>query len=185
MTDYSLRKLGLNVRIYEKGSSTGGIWFWNCYPGARVDTDAPVYQLFDRELWEDFTFKERYPSWQDLRRYFDYVETKWRVREYTFFNKYVESASFDEDHHQWHVECSDGTECHATWFILCIGFASKYYTPPFPGLNNFRGEVYHTALWPQHGVNLKNKRVAVVGTGSSGIQIIQAIGDSVKELSIY
>jgi cation diffusion facilitator CzcD-associated flavoprotein CzcO len=181
----SLRKLGFSVRIFEKGAASGGIWYWNCYPGARVDTDTPIYQLFDKELWEDFTFKERYAGWQELRRYFEYVEKKWNVRDHTSFNKHVDSAVFDEDRRQWLVECSDGTEIYANWFIPCIGFASKRYTPPFPGLGNFRGDIYHTAVWPQHGVNLKGKRVAEVGTGASGIQVIQEIGDSVKELTVY
>jgi len=180
-----LRKLGFSVRIFEKGAASGGIWYWNCYPGARVDTDTPIYQLFDKELWEDFTFKERYAGWQELRRYFEYVEKKWNVRDHTSFNKHVDSAVFDEDRRQWLVECSDGTEIYANWFIPCIGFASKRYTPPFPGLGNFRGDIYHTAVWPQHGVNLKGKRVAEVGTGASGIQVIQEIGDSVKELTVY
>ncbi|KAJ4617856.1 hypothetical protein HRR85_002843 [Exophiala dermatitidis] len=180
-----LRKLGFSVRIFEKGGASGGIWYWNCYPGARVDTDSPIYQLFDKELWEDFTFTERYPGWQELRRYFDHVEKKWNVRDYTSFNKHVDSAVFDEKRQQWLVECADGTEIYANWFIPCIGFASKRYTPPFPGLGNFRGDIYHTAVWPQHGVNLKGKRVAEVGTGASGIQVIQEIGDKVKELTVF
>ncbi|EXJ95279.1 hypothetical protein A1O1_00399 [Capronia coronata CBS 617.96] len=180
-----LRKLGFSVRIFEKGSSSGGIWYWNCYPGARVDTDSPIYQLFDKELWEDFTFKERYPGWQELRRYFDHVEKKWHIRDYTSFNKHVDSAVFDEQRQQWLVECADGTEIYANWFLPCIGFASRRYTPPFPGLGNFKGDIYHTAVWPQHGVNLKGKRVAEVGTGASGIQVIQEIGDKVKELTVY
>merc|ERR1712070_1257438 len=74
-----LRRLGLSVSIYEKGSASGGIWHWNCYPGARVDSDTPIYQLFDKELWEDFTFKERYAGWPELRRYFKHIEKKWGV----------------------------------------------------------------------------------------------------------
>lgn len=83
------------------------------------------------------------------------------------------------------VECSDGSYLSCSWFIPCIGFASRRYTPPFPGLGNFRGDIYHTAVWPQHGVNLKNKRIAQIGTGASGIQVIQEIGDKAKELTIF
>jgi cation diffusion facilitator CzcD-associated flavoprotein CzcO len=107
------------------------------------------------------------------------------VRDYTSFNKHVDSAVFDEHRQQWLVECADGTEVYAKWFIPCIGFASKRYTPPFQGLGNFKGDIYHSAVWPQHGVNLKGKRVAEVGTGASGIQIIQEIGPVVKELTVY
>ncbi|KAH0845740.1 Cyclopentanone 1,2-monooxygenase [Fonsecaea pedrosoi] len=180
-----LRKQGLSVKIYERGPAAGGIWFWNCYPGARVDSESPIYQLFDRDLYEDFTFKERYSSWPDLRRYFKYIEKKWNTEEYIEYNRNVETAIFDEQRHQWHIECSDGTEVYAQWFMPCVGFASKHYKPPFPGLQNFKGPQYHTAFWPQHGVNLKGKRVALIGTGASGIQVAQEIGDVVKHLTIF
>ncbi|KAK6413036.1 hypothetical protein LTR81_012964 [Elasticomyces elasticus] len=180
-----LRKLGLSVKIFEKGSSSGGIWYWNCYPGARVDSDTPIYQLFDKELWEDFTFKERYAGWQELRRYFKHIEKKWNVDEHTEFNMHVDGAVFDEKKHQWIVECSDGSYTACRWFIPCIGFASRKYTPPVQGLSEFKGETYHSAVWPQHGVNLRGKRVAQIGTGASGIQIAQEIGPVVKNLTIY
>lgn len=183
-----LRRLGLNVRIYEKGAASGGIWYWNCYPGARVDSDLPIYQLFDKELWEGpdgFTFTERYPGGKELKRYFEHVDRKWKIHEHVTYNKHVDSAVFDESKHKWLVECSDGSEVYAKWFIPCIGFASRRYTPPFNGLGNFKGDIYHTAVWPQHDVNLKGKRVAEIGTGASGIQVIQEIGDRVKELTVY
>nr|POE51875.1 baeyer-villiger monooxygenase [Quercus suber] len=180
-----LRKLGLQVTIYEKGAKSGGIWYWNCYPGARVDSDTPIYQLFDKELWEDFTFKERYAGWQELRRYFDHIEKKWEVKKHIVFDKHVDGAHFDEQKHQWLVECADGGRIYCKWFLPCIGFASRRYTPPINGLSNFQGDVYHTAVWPQHGVNLKNKRIAVIGTGASGIQVIQEVGDAAKELTCY
>ncbi|EME41043.1 hypothetical protein DOTSEDRAFT_74545 [Dothistroma septosporum NZE10] len=180
-----LRKLGLSVKILEKGASAGGIWYWNCYPGARVDSDTPIYQLFDKELWEDFTYKERYPAWPELRRYFEHVDKKWNVSDHTTFHKCVDTATFDTKKNQWLIECSDESQYWCKWFIPNLGFASKNYSPPFPGINNFKGEVFHTAKWPQHDVHLKNKRVAVVGTGASGIQTIQALGPKVKELTVY
>ncbi|KPI44383.1 Baeyer-Villiger monooxygenase [Cyphellophora attinorum] len=180
-----LRRLGYNVKIYEKGAASGGIWYWNCYPGARVDSDTPIYQLFDKELWSEWTFKDRYAGWQELRDYFQFVDKKWKISEHVTYNKHVDSAVFDEDRHQWLVETSDGSEIYANWFLPCIGFASRRYTPPFPGLGNFRGDIYHTAVWPQHGVNLKGKRIAEIGTGASGTQVIQEIGDKAKELTVY
>lgn len=92
---------------------------------------------------------------------------------------------FDKQRNQWLVECSDGSEIYCRWFIPCIGFASRRFTPPFNGLSNFRGDIYHTAVWPQHDVNLKNKRVGQVGTGASGIQVIQTIGPIVDHLTVY
>lgn len=180
-----LKKLGYKVKIYEKGAASGGIWYWNCYPGARVDSDTPIYQLFDKDLWEDFTFKERYAGGPELRRYFDHIEKKWHVSEHITYNKHVDGAYFDENKKQWLVDCSDGSEITCEWFIPCIGFASRRYTPPIQGLSNFRGDIYHTAVWPQHGVNLKGKRIGQFGTGASGIQCAQEIGDKAKTLTVY
>ncbi|KAF2089523.1 cyclohexanone 1,2-monooxygenase-like protein [Saccharata proteae CBS 121410] len=180
-----LRKQGLNVKVFEKGSSSGGIWYWNQYPGARVDSDTPIYQLFDKELWEDFTFKERYPGWKELKRYFQHVEKKWNLQNDIEYNKNVEGATFDEKRNQWLVECTDGTEVYCRWLIMAIGFAAKRYTPPLKGLGDFQGECYHTAVWPQYGVNLRNKRIAVIGTGASGIQTIQECGAKAKSLTVY
>lgn len=101
------------------------------------------------------------------------------------YNKHVDGAVFDESKKQWLIECSDGSEIYCDWFIPCIGFASRRYTPPIQGLGNFRGDIYHTAVWPQHGVNLKGKRIAQFGTGASGIQCAQEIGDRAKQLTIY
>jgi cation diffusion facilitator CzcD-associated flavoprotein CzcO len=176
---------GFDVKVYEKGANFGGIWYWNCYPGARVDTDTPIYQLFDKEIWEDFTFKERYPGWQDLRRYFAHVDKKWKLSEHFTFNKFVQTATFDEKQRRWFVECADGSQTWCRYFIPCLGFAAKKFTPSFPGLGSFEGEVFHTGVWPQYGVNLRGKRVAQIGTGASGIQVIQEIGDDAKSLTIY
>ena len=183
-----LRKLldqGFDAKVYEKGSAFGGIWYWNCYPGARVDTDTPIYQLYDKELWQDFTFRERYAGWQELRRYFDYVDQKWGIKQYFEFNKNVDTATFDETQRKWLVECSDGSQTWCRYFLPALGFAAKKYLPPIPGLSNFRGDVFHTGVWPQYGVSLKGKRIAQIGTGASGIQVIQEIGDDAKHLTIY
>ncbi|APA06376.1 hypothetical protein sscle_01g011460 [Sclerotinia sclerotiorum 1980 UF-70] len=180
-----LRKQGLKCKIYEKGSKSGGVWYWNNYPGARVDSPSPIYQLYDKELYEDFTFTEKYPGGKEIRRYFEHVEKKWDVRKDIEFDKQVDGATFDKQRNQWLVECADGSEVYCRWFILCIGFASRRFTPPFAGLSNFKGDTYHTAVWPQHGVNLKNKRVGIVGTGATGIQVIQTIGPVVNHLTVY
>jgi cation diffusion facilitator CzcD-associated flavoprotein CzcO len=150
-----------------------------------VDSDTPIYQLFDKELWQDFTFKERYAGGPELRRYFDFVEQKWDLKKDITYNKHVDAAVFDEKRRQWLVECSDGTEIYCKYFIPCIGFASRKFTPPFKGLSDFKGEVYHTAIWPQHGINLKGKRVAHVGTGASGIQCIQETAPKTANYTVY
>lgn len=101
------------------------------------------------------------------------------------FDKHVDGATFDTSRNQWLVECSDDTQVYCRWFIPCLGFASKKYTPPVEGLGNFKGEIYHTAVWPQHDVNVRGKRVAQIGTGASGIQVLQTIGPKVKHLTVF
>jgi cation diffusion facilitator CzcD-associated flavoprotein CzcO len=111
-----------------------------------VDSDSPLYQLFDKEIWQDFTFKERYPSWQELRRYFDFLDEKLKFSEHTVYNCAVTGARFDESRHRWLLTCSDGTQTYCRWFIAAIGFAAKIYVPPFKGLDKFKGEMHHTAV---------------------------------------
>lgn len=180
-----LRKQGYNVKIIEKGPASGGIWYWNCYPGARVDSDAPIYQMFDKEVYQGFSFKERYPGWQELRRYFQYIEEVYHIKDHVKYNCCLEGATFDESRYQWDLKCSDGSQLRCKWFIPCIGFAAKKYVPPYQGIDKFKGVIEHTATWPQEGVDLKGKRIAVIGTGASGVQCIQECGRDAKQLTAY
>ena len=177
--------LGLTVKIYEKAPESGGIWYWNCYPGARVDSDFPTYQLFDKELWSTFTFSERFPGGPELREYFKHVEKTWNMASDIEYNKGVSGATWDPAGSSWRVLCEDGTVTYCKWLLPCLGSGNKTNIPPFPGMEKFKGEMYHTARWPQGGVDTKGKRVAVVGTGASGVQVIQEIGDEVEHLTIY
>lgn len=142
------RKLGLKCKVLEKASRSGGIWYWNCYPGARVDSDAPIYQLFDKEFWEGFNFHERYPGWQELRRYFDYIDKKMDFGRDTQYDRTVEGASWDESARKWTVRCTNGENYVARWFVPAIGFAAKAYIPNTPGMEKFKGPIHHTAVSP-------------------------------------
>lgn len=155
------------------------------YPGARVDSDTPIYQFFDREIWEDFTFKERYPGGPELQRYFKHVEKKWHISDHIEYDKCVDSAEFDEATKEWKVVCADDSVYRCRWFIPNVGFASKHYSPPVAGLSNFKGDVYHTSKWPAHGVNLKGKRIAQIGCGASGIQCSQTLGPTSKHFTLF
>jgi cation diffusion facilitator CzcD-associated flavoprotein CzcO len=129
-----------------------------------VDTESPLYQLYDEELWRDFTFKERYSGHRELRQYFEYVVKKWDLQKDIVFNKAVEDAEFDQESARWQT-CADGSRTFARWFIPCLGFAAKRFTPPTKGVSDFAGEVFHTGAWPAWGANLTNKSVAIIGTG--------------------
>ncbi|KAJ3747715.1 cyclohexanone monooxygenase [Lentinula detonsa] len=181
---YQFRKLGYSVRIFEAASDLGGVWF-NGYPGCRVDSDHPLYQLSLPELWEDFTWKERYPSWRELYDYFQYVDRKLDVKKDVSFNTRVVAAHFDQEIDRWVVTTEDGLIVRPRFLVLCVGFASKSYTPVFKGLERFEGICHHTAHWPREDVELTNKRVGVIGTGASGVQIIQEAGPKVAHLTVF
>ncbi|GIJ99611.1 hypothetical protein Aspvir_003612 [Aspergillus viridinutans] len=186
---HTLRNAGLNVVCVEKAPQAGGVWYWNCYPGARVDSRYPVYQYTDPELCQDWTWSELLPGYEELRRYIAYVVEKWQLNGYIQYNTTVTGAQFDESAHQWTVECvgADGSPVaiRSRWFILALGFATKPYIPDIPGLNTFAGRCFHSAAWPQDGIDLDGKRVAVVGTGASAVQIIQTIAERVGHLTVY
>lgn len=182
-----LRSLGFNVKIYESGGDLGGTWYWNRYPGARVDSETPTYQLSEeKEIWQDFEWRERFPGRDELMRYFHHADKKLDLSKDIQYNTTVTDALFNESKKQWFVTTSnDGISTWANHLILCTGFASKRYTPPYDGIEKFKGQWYHSGVWPEEGVDLIGKRVAIVGTGASGVQIIQEIGPQVKHLTVY
>ncbi|OLT41670.1 cyclopentanone 1,2-monooxygenase [Saccharomonospora sp. CUA-673] len=185
-----LRTLGHSVKVYEAGSDLGGIWYWNCYPGARVDTWAPIYQFSREDLWRDWSFSELYPDWAELRRYFEYVDQKLDLRRDVALNTRVVGAEFDEERRQWLVRAKNtqtgqSSQVWARYLVLCTGFGSKPYIPDIPGLESFTGACHHTARWPQEGIDLSGKRVGVIGTGASGVQVIQECAPEVSHLTVF
>ncbi|KAJ8088259.1 hypothetical protein PM082_022331 [Marasmius tenuissimus] len=181
----SLREAGLSVKVFETGSGMGGIWYWNSYPGARVDSDLPIYQLTDERLWKDWSWKVRYPDSKEIREYFHYVDEKFDLSRDIVFNTRVEAAQFDTTTDRWIIRASDGTVVRARWFLLCTGIGAKPYTPSLKGLDNYKGVVHHTAGWPEGGVDFKGKRVGIIGTGATGVQVIQEIGPVVDHLTVF
>jgi cation diffusion facilitator CzcD-associated flavoprotein CzcO len=180
-----LRRMGMSVRLFEAGDAPGGVWYWNCYPGARVDSPGPMYQFSREDLWRDWSFSELYPSWQEIRAYFHYVDEKLDLSRDIRFNRRVNQAAFDPARNRWTVRSSDGSVASARYFVLCTGLGSKPYTPDLPGLSDFAGERHHTALWPQQGLDLAGKRVGVIGTGASGVQIAQEAAAVAAHLTVF
>jgi len=180
-----LREQGFNVKIYEGGAGMGGTWWLNRYPGARVDSSVPTYQLTQENTWKGYKWEERFPGYKELRKYFNHVDKVLNLSKDIEYNTRVVSAEFDDTRNQWLVKTEGGKSVWASHLILCTGFASKKYTPTFKGLDTFKGEMHHTNVWPEGGVDTKNKRVAIIGTGASGVQVIQEIGPEVAHLTVY
>ncbi len=182
---HRLRQQGFSVRLFEAGADLGGIWYWNCYPGARVDTHVPMYEFSSEDLWRDWTWTERFPSWEELRRYFKYVDQRLDLSKDVVFNTRVEAADFDEDRRRWVVRTQDGGLVRTRFLVLCTGFAAKPYIPALKGLDRFAGAKHHTAWWPQNGLDLTAKRVGVIGTGASGVQVVQEAAAVATELTVF
>ena len=180
-----LRGAGMAVKVFEAGGGLGGVWYWNCYPGARVDSSGPIYQYSRDDLWRKWQFSELYPSWQELRDYFHYVDEKLDLSRDIRFNRRVEEVEFDPASNRWIVRSNDGSVASARYFVLCTGLASKPYVPDLPGLEDFAGERHHTALWPQQGLDLAGKRVGVIGTGASGVQVAQEAAGVAAHLTVF
>jgi cation diffusion facilitator CzcD-associated flavoprotein CzcO len=182
---HQLRKRGLSVKIFEAASGLGGTWYWNCYPGARVDSDFSIYQFSMEDLWKDWNYSERFPGGEELREYFRYVDKKLDLSRDIFFDTRIISAEFNTSTDRWAVTTQHGTVVHPRFLVLCTGFASKPHFPECKGLDVFEGECHHTARWPQEGVELKGKRVGIIGTGASGVQMIQESGPIASHITVF
>ncbi|KAJ9248519.1 putative flavo protein [Paecilomyces variotii] len=183
---HQLRNLGYRCKIYEAGTDIGGVWHWNTYPGARVDSECAIYQLSIPEVWRDWKWSQLYPDRHEIQSYFRHIDQVLNVKKDVEFRTRVIGAQFDKEHsQQWKVETDDGRITTCRFLLLCAGLASKRYTPDFPGLESFRGEIHHSSFWPKEGVDAHGKRVAVIGTGSSGVQIIQAWGKEAASLTVF
>ncbi len=170
---YRLRDLGFKVHLVEAGAGLGGVWHWNCYPGARTDTHAQIYQFTRDDLWQDWNWSELFPSWSEMQAYFTYVDQKLDLSKDISFKTRVVAAEFDEPNDQWVVRCDDRSTVRASYLDINTGFGAKPYLPPLAGLDTFEGHCHHTALWPQEGLSLAGQRVGVIGTGASGVQVSQ------------
>ncbi|KAJ8455819.1 hypothetical protein ONZ45_g18854 [Pleurotus djamor] len=182
---HTFRKLGLSIKVVEAGKDLGGTWYWNCYPGARVDSFASVYQLEIDELWRDWDYSVRFPDYKEIRLYFEHADRKLGLRRDIVFNTRVVSAQFDELKHQWKVTMQTGEVVRCRYLSMCTGFTSKPYIPSIRGLETFRGICHHTSRWPQEGVGLRGKRVGIIGTGATAVQVIQEAALVAKETAVF
>lgn len=182
---YQLRKRGFSVKLVDSAPGIGGTWYWNCYPGARVDSSIPNYEYSIEELWRDWNWTERFPSWEELRSYFQYVAKKLDLGKDIYLNTRVDSAQFDTDQDRWQITMQDGATINARYFVLCTGITSKTYTPDIKGLDRFAGECVHTAEWPQEALDFAGKRVGLIGTGASGVQVVQEASKSAEHLTVF
>ena len=185
-TLYRLRVMGFKVKVYEAGSGVGGTWFWNRYPGARCDVESMQYSYsFSSELEQEWQWTERYASQPEILRYINHAADRFELRRDLQLNTRVVSAVFDPPTSRWTVFTDKGDLVQARFCIMATGCLSAAKVPDFKGLDTFKGEWYHTGLWPSDGADLSGKRVGVIGTGSSGIQVIPQIAMQAAHLHVF
>ena len=173
---YRLRGLGLSLAGFEAGPDVGGVWFWNRYPGARCDVESLDYcYSFSPELLDEWHWSERYATQPEILSYIEHVAQRFDLRRDIAFNTRVTSVRFDEGEQRWHLETNRGDRVSARFVIAASGCLSEPKAPEFPGLEDFTGQWVQTSLWPREPVDMAGKRIAVIGTGSSGIQSIPAV----------
>lgn len=183
-----LRKHGLSARVLEQGGGVGGTWYWNRYPGARCDSESIYYMFtdwFSKEILAEWTWSERFAAQAEIRAYLEFVTEKMDLRRDIQFNTCVESCVYDEESNTWWITPQDGVGVTSRYLITAVGCISARNVPPWPGLDRFAGEWFHTGAWPHEPVNLCGKRVAVIGTGSSGVQVIPEIAKVASRLYVF
>ncbi len=183
---YRLREQGLKVRAFETGSNVGGTWYWNRYPGARFDSESHAYQyFFSEDLYKDWSWSERFPAQPEIERWMNYITDRLGLREDIQFNTRIASAHFNEATGRWTLTTDSGQTIDTQYLVTCCGMLSAPLESLFPGQETFKGQMFHTARWPKTPVELKGKRVGVIGTGATGIQVIQTIAEEVGHLKVF
>ena len=181
-----LADLGIEATVLEAGGDLGGTWYWNRYPGARFDSESYTYGYsFSRELLDEWHWKERFSGQPENLRYLNHVARKFDLRKYMQFNCRVEAAHYDEAQNLWRIGTSDGRELTCRFLIMTLGLLSMPTYPRLEGMGDFKGRSFHTFHWPHEPVDMTGKKVAVIGTGATGIQVIGEIADKVGELTVF
>ena len=183
---YRLRELGMRVRVFEAGTNVGGTWYWNRYPGARFDSESYSYGFsFSKELLQEWDWSEHFAGQPETLRYLNYVADKFDLRRDIQFESRVVAAIYDENSQSWNVTLENGSRFRTRFLITAIGPLSTPTLPRIEGRDSFAGQSFHTARWPHKPVDFAGKRVAVIGTGATGIQTIQTIAGEVGHLTVF
>jgi cation diffusion facilitator CzcD-associated flavoprotein CzcO len=183
---YRLRGIGKRVVALEASDGIGGVWHHNGYPGARCDVESYDYSYsFSPELEQEWRWTERYATQPEILRYINHVADRFDLRKDVRLKTRMTNATFDEVAGRWTVTSEDGRQWSAQFLVLCVGQLSTTKSPDYPGQSEFKGEIIHSGHWPKHKVIFEGKRVAVIGTGSSGMQMTPVIAKQAKHLTVF
>jgi cyclohexanone monooxygenase len=183
---HELRWRGFSVRVLEAGSDVGGTWYWNRYPGARTDSESWVYCFsFDEQLQQEWNWPARFPSQPEVHAYLRHVADRFDLRKDIELDTRVAAADYDAASNRWQVTTQDGRRLRCTYLVCATGIFSVPHEPAFRGIERFTGEVYHSQKWPRVPVSFAGKRVGVVGTGATAVQIIPEVAHSAAHLTVF
>ncbi|MBR7833127.1 NAD(P)/FAD-dependent oxidoreductase [Actinospica durhamensis] len=183
---YRALDAGFSARTLEAGDGVGGVWYWNRYPSARFDSESYTYAyIFSKELFDEWRWKEEFATQPEIESYLNFVVDRFDLREHISTGEKVASAVYDEAGRAWVVTTEKGTVVRARWVISATGGLSVPHYPEIEGLEDFRGRAYHTGAWPHTPVDFADKRVAIIGNGPSGAQLLPAIVDTVAAVDLY
>ena len=183
---HCLRQLGFTVRVLDEASGVGGTWYWNRYPGCRFDSESYSYGFsFSEELLQEWDWKEHFSGQPENERYLNFVADKFDMKRDIQFNTRVSKAVYDEPKNRWQIETLDGRRYEAQFFITAVGLLSAGYFTDFKGIHDFKGKWPHTGRWPKEGMDLAGKRVGVIGTGATAVQLIPIIAQEVEHLTVF
>ena len=183
---FELRQRGFSGKVLEAGTDVGGTWYWNRYPGARTDSESWVYCFScDEALQQEWDWQERFPAQPEVLRYLQHATDRFDLRRDIEFGTRVAAATYDEDAAEWSVTTQDGREFRSRFLVPATGPLSLPLDPPFPGLDTFEGDWYLTARWPKEPVDLRGKRVGLVGTGATAVQIVPLVAEEAAHLTVF
>ena len=183
---YRLRKAGFSTRVFERGGGVGGTWYWNRYPGARCDVESLQYSYsFDEQLQQDWHWPEKFSAQPDILAYANYVADRFDLKKDIEFNVEVKGSWFDENSNRWKITTNTEEEINSQYFIMATGCISTTQIPNIKGLSDYIGNTFHTGDWPHEEVDFSGQSIAVIGTGSSGIQTIPVLAKQAKKLTVF
>jgi cation diffusion facilitator CzcD-associated flavoprotein CzcO len=183
---HRVRELGLSAHVFEAGDDVGGTWYWNRYPGARFDSESYTYAYsFSQELLDEWVWTEHFSAQPETLAYLEHVAERFDLRRDITFGCRISGLAWHEDERAWRVVAADGRTAASRFVILAIGALSKACRPKIEGLDEFRGAAFHTSEWPHEPVELAGRRVGVIGTGATGVQVIQEVAKVAGHLTVF
>ena len=183
---YKSREIGVSALVLESGTDVGGTWYWNRYPGARFDSESYSYGYsFSQDLLDQWDWQERFSAQPENLRYLQHVAEQFDLRSDIRFQSVVTQCTFDETSNEWQVEVEDGFKVRCRFLVTAIGILSKPLIPDFDGMEDFKGPSFHTAQWPHDEVVFTGKRVGIIGTGATAVQLIQEVAKTAEHLTVF